>query len=72
VHSDGECNPNQNIIIYLPEYTVSHITSICNQKRVYNSYFTSSKQRIRYNIQLNVDAYIDQLYGLPQATRRNM
>jgi hypothetical protein len=72
VHNDGDCNPNRNIIIYLTEYTVSHINFIYNPKRVYNRYFTSSKQKIRYNIQLNGAIYIQQLYGVLQATRRNM
>jgi len=71
VHNDGRCNPIRNIIIFLPEYTVSHINSIYKEKRFIVVIYVVTQQ-ILYNIQLNVATYLLQLYGLPQATRRNM
>ena len=71
-HNDGDCNPIRNIIIFLPECSVSRINFIYTQKSAYGGYFTSSTQQIHYNIPLNGAKYLEQLYGLPQATRRNM
>jgi hypothetical protein len=71
VHTDGGCNPIRNIIIFLPEYTVSHINSIYTLKR-YMVLIYAVTQKIHYNIPLNRATYLQQLYGLPQATRLNM